>query len=138
MSFLLDTNVLSEWQRPAGDPGVKAWMTATPDDLLFISVLAVGEIRRGAELLRRRDPTRATTYDRWLAQLQLDYGDHVLPITARIADAWGRMGVPNPLPIVDGLMAATARIHGLTIVTRNVGHFESAGVPVLNPFSVRS
>jgi toxin FitB len=138
MSFLLDTNVVSEVQRPHGDPGVKAWLASVPADSLYVSVLVVGEIRRGIERLRRRDPPQATIYEAWLTTLRLDYADRIIPITAEIAEEWGRLSVPDPVPTADGLMAATAKVHCLTLVTRNTPDFVRTGVPLLNPFALGS
>ncbi len=134
MSFLLDTNVISEARRPQGHPGARAWLASVPTDALFVSVLVVGEIRRGIERLRPRDPSQAAIYEGWLTALRRSYADRVLPITTEIAEEWGQMNVPDPLPTVDGLMAATAKIHGLTLVTRNTRDFVRTRVPLLNPF----
>jgi toxin FitB len=135
MSFLLDTNVVSEIRKQAPDPGVVSWFTSVTADRLFLSVLVVGEIRQGVERLARRDPIQAEIFERWLSQLIDGYGDRLIPITDRIAQAWGRLNVPDPVPVVDGLMAATALVHDWTLVTRNVGDVRSTGVRVLNPFS---
>ncbi len=136
VSFLLDTNVLSEARRPRGDAKVKAWLASVPADNLYLSVLVVGEIRGGIERLRRRDPAQADAYEGWLATLRRDYADRLLPVTAEVAEEWGRMNVPDPLPVVDGLMAATAKAKGLTLVTRNTADIERSGVRILNPFEV--
>jgi predicted nucleic acid-binding protein len=87
------------------------------------------------ERLRRRDPNQAKLFERWLATLRRDHGDRVLSITSAIAEEWGRLNAPDPLPVVDGLLAATARVHDLTLVTRNTAHVERTGVKLLNPFS---
>ncbi len=134
MTFLLDTNVLFEARRRDPDEGVRRWFASTPGRDLFLSVLVVGEIRQGVERLRRRDPAQAEGLDRWLTRLRRDYGDRVLPVTAAVAEVWGRLNVPDPLPAVDGLLAATAEVHGLTLVTRNTADVARTGVPVLNPF----
>lgn len=135
MSFLLDTNVVSEIRKQIPDAGVASWFAAVPADRLFLSVLVVGEIRHGIERLARRDPAQAEIYERWLSQLVGGYGDRVIPITERIAQAWGRLNYPDPVPVVDGLMAATALVHDWTLVTRNVNDVTSTGVRLLNPFS---
>ena len=120
MSYLLDTNVVSEIRKKAPDPGVSAWFASVPDDELFLSVLVVGEIRQGIERLARRDLAQAEIFEQWLSRLVHAYGDRIVPITARVAEAWGRLNVPDPVPVVDGLMAATALVHDWTLVTRNV------------------
>lgn len=136
VSFLLDTNVISEARRPRGDANVKAWLASVPADNLYLSVLVVGEIRGGIERLRRRDPVQADAYEGWLATLRRDYADRLLPVTAEVADEWGRMNVSDPVPVVDGLMAATAKVKCLTLVTRNTADIERSGVRILNPFEV--
>lgn len=134
MSYLLDTNVLSEARRPRGNPHVKDWVAGVPGRDLYLSVLVVGEIRQGVERLRRRDPGRAEAFERWLGRLRDDYADRILGISIAVAEEWGRLNVPDPLPAVDALLAATARVHGLTLVTRNVADAARTGVRVLNPF----
>jgi toxin FitB len=100
------------------------------------SVLVLAEIRRGIELKRRNDPQQAKSLDRWFSQMRTRLGDRVLPIDEPIAEAWALLGIPNPLPLIDGLLAATAKVHGLTFVTRNVVDISVAGVSFLDPFSV--
>lgn len=135
MSFLLDTNVVSEIRKQAPDPGVAKWFASVPADRLFLSVLVVGEIRQGIERLARRDPAQAEIFEHWLSELIGRYGNRLVPITERIAQAWGRLNVPDPVQVVDGLMAATALVHDWTLVTRNVSDVRSTGVRLLNPFS---
>ncbi|MEV1118585.1 type II toxin-antitoxin system VapC family toxin [Actinosynnema sp. NPDC049800] len=135
MSFLLDTNVVSEIRKKTPDPGVSAWFAAVPASDLFLSVLVVGEIRQGIDRLARRDPAQAGVFERWLGQLVDVYGDRIVPVTADVAEAWGRLNVPDPLPVVDGLLAATALVHGWTLVTRNVDDVTSTGARLLNPFT---
>jgi predicted nucleic acid-binding protein len=99
------------------------------------SVVVLAEIRRGIELKRRRDPEQAKSLDRWYSHMRTRLGDRVLPIDEPIAEAWARLGVANPLPLIDGLLAATAKVHGLTLVTRNIAGIAQASVPCLDPFS---
>jgi toxin FitB len=135
VSFLLDTDVVSEIRKKAPDRGVATWFASVPADKLFLSVLVVGEIRQGIARLVRRDPAQAEIFERWLSQLVDGYGDRIVPITVRIAEAWGRLNVPDPVPVVDGLLAATALVHEWTLVTRNVNDVASTGVRLLDPFA---
>ncbi len=135
MSFLLDTNVISELRKDMNcNPKVLSWMQANLDVGYFLSVMTLGEIRNGIELLRRKDAAKADSIEQWLNQIWVDYADAILPVTQEIADRWGRLNCPNTLPTTDSLIAATAIVHGLTVVTRNVGDFTRSGVTVLNPF----
>jgi predicted nucleic acid-binding protein len=137
MSYLLDTNVLSELRKPRPDTNVKAWFGSVRGADLHLSVLVIGEIRQGVERLRRRDPVRAVPYDAWLGTLQREYADRVLPITSAVAEAWGRLNAGDPISVVDGLMAATAVTHGLTFVTRNMAGVVGRGIDCLNPWDDR-
>jgi predicted nucleic acid-binding protein len=134
LRYLLDTNVLSEVRRPRGDAGVKRWISSVPTEDLYLSVLTLGEVRRGIGLLSRRDPAQADVYEAWLITVLRDYADRVLPVDAEAAEEWGRMNVPDPISIVDGLMAATARVRNMTFVTRNKADVARTGVRLLNPF----
>ncbi len=134
--ILLDTNVVSELRKgDRADTNVRAWLSSTDSDALFLSVLVVGELRRGIELVRRRDSASATALDRWLTSVVRDYDDRILEVTADVAEAWAHMNVPDPLPVIDSLLAATAHVHGLTVATRNTKDIARTGVPVINPFS---
>lgn len=132
--YLVDTNILSEFRRKRPDSGVRSWFAQTDDTLLHLSVITLGEIKRGTERLRLHDPAQAIHLDRWLTALQTHYADRILSIDAAIALHWGNLGVRQPLSVADGLIAATALANGLILVTRNVVDFEPHGVPVLNPF----
>jgi toxin FitB len=138
VSFLLDTNVVSEIRKQSPDAGVANWFASVPADELFLSVLVVGEIRQGIERLARRDPAQAEIFERWLSQLVDSYGDRLVPITERIAQVWGRLNVPDPVPVVDGLMAATALVNDWILVTRNVNDVRSTGVRLHDPFAGES
>jgi hypothetical protein len=110
-------------------------MSGTRPDEAFLSVVTLGEIRRGIELHRTKDAKTASALDRWLVGLEAHYAERILPITTAVADRWGRLCLKQPLPVSDGLIAATGIEHRLTLVTRNVSDFERSGVSILNPFS---
>lgn len=136
MSYLLDTNVISELRKgDRANPSVASWFVGVADEEIFLSVLTIGEIRRGVESVRRRDPDSAAALDSWLTRLSEAHRDRIVPIDHRIAEEWGRMNVPDPLSVVDGLLAATARILGLTLVTRNASDVKGTGIELLDPFS---
>jgi predicted nucleic acid-binding protein len=137
LSYLVDTNVISELRKgPRCDPQVARWFEAISDDDVFLSALVVGEIRRGIERIRRRDAKSARVLNAWLRKLVASHRDRILPVDETVAEEWGRLSVPDPVPVVDGLMAATARVHGLTLATRNVRDVARTGVPCVNPFEV--
>jgi predicted nucleic acid-binding protein len=133
--FLLDTNVVSELRKgERANARVLTWLEPLDGRDLFLSVLVAGELRQGVERLRLRDAVQAETLDRWLRRLVEDYASRLLPVDERVAELWGRLNVPDPMPAVDGLLAATAIVHDLTLVTRNVKHVERSGARLLNPF----
>lgn len=139
MSYLLDTNVISDLRKgERAHANVRAWFGELADEEIYLSVLTIGEIRRGVESVRRRDPDSAAALDSWVARLSEAHRDRILPIDRAIAEEWGRMNVPDPLPVVDGLLAATAKVSGLIFATRNIADVESAGVELLDPFSLPS
>jgi predicted nucleic acid-binding protein len=135
MAYLLDTCVISELRKAGCNPGVSAWISSIEPDEVSLSVITIGEIRRGIELHRSKDPKAAGSLERWLLGLESHYAERVLPVTAAVADRWGRLSLHQPLPVSDGLIAATALEHKLTVVTRNVADYQRSGVNVLNPFS---
>lgn len=138
MSLLLDTNVISELRKGArANANVRSWFDAVPEDALYVSVLVVGELRQGVERARRRDPEAALHLERWLAKLVERYEARILPVDSTIAELWGRLNVPDPLPIIDGLLAATALVNDMALVTRNVADVARSGVRVVNPFDSR-
>lgn len=135
MGFLIDTNVLSEMRKQArANANVLQWTERNRTSELFLSVLVIGEIQRGIESVRPRDPSRAGSLDVWLADVVDSFGPRILPITLEIAVLWGRLSVPDRLPDVDGLLAATAIVHNLILVTRNTRDVARTGVKLLNPF----
>ena len=136
MSYLVDTNVLSEIRKgKACNASVRRWWATVMADEVYLSVLILGEIRRGIERRRRNDPVQANVLGAWLTRLETVYTDRILNVDASVADLWGRLQVPNPLPVVDGLLAATALVHDLTLVTRNVGDVSTTGVRIVDPFA---
>ncbi|MEN9758011.1 MAG: hypothetical protein RL755_2198 [Pseudomonadota bacterium] len=133
MGYLIDTNILSELRKDKkANAGVRDWYAQIDGNSLYVSVLTLGEIRQGIESLRRRDVIAAESLHSWLKKLEIG---KVLAITPEIADCWGRINVPDKLPVIDGYLAATALVHNLTLVTRNVKDVERSGVKLLNPFN---
>jgi len=135
LNYLIDTNVISEIRkRDRCNPRVAAWYASVDEKSIFLSVLVLGEIRRGIERLRPTDPAQARALEAWLNQVIKLFGDRILPVDQAVADAWGRMGAPRPLPTIDSLLAATAKVNGMTLVTRNAPDVAGVSVSVLNPF----
>ena len=133
---LLDTNVVSESRkRERCDENVTTWYASIPDGDLFLSVLTLGEIRKGIVLVRDRDPGQAEALESWLTFVKQNYEGRILPIDADISDAWGQMNYVRNVPVVDGLLAATAKVHNLTLVTRNIQHMQGLGASLLDPFA---
>lgn len=136
MSYLLDTNVVSELRKRQPDANLVGWLRSAPADGLYLSVIVVGEIRRGVEkLIRRGDTRQADRLDTWLAELRHHFEDRILPVTVEIADEWGRLTARHRIPFVDGVLAATAVTRKWTLVTRNVADVAPTGVAVINPFT---
>ncbi|WP_067471287.1 type II toxin-antitoxin system VapC family toxin [Nocardia amamiensis] len=134
MAFLLDTNIISELRKKNANENVIAWYDGVQSHQLHLSAITVGEIRLGIERLRGRDTAQAEVLERWLGTLRTTYRDRIAPVDEDVAEEWGRMNAPNTIPVLDGLLAATASVHGWTFVTRNVADVARTGVAVLNPF----
>jgi toxin FitB len=134
VNYLLDTNVVSELRKRDPDPHVLAWYATVTSAELFLSVLSIGEIRLGIQRLRRKDEPQAVLLEQWLRGLHAAYRDHLVDVDADVAEEWGRLNVPDPLPVIDGLLAASAKVRGWTLVTRNVADLQRSGVALLNPF----
>ena len=136
MPFLLDTNVLSEGRKPAGDPKVVTWLSSTPLADQYISVLTVGEIGRGIARLRRRgDDRQAEVYREWLRTVVATFGRRIAPVTVDVASIWGELDPGHIPPTVDALIGATAKARDWTLVTRNTRDFRNIGVKMVNPFT---
>lgn len=136
MTWLVDTNVISEIRKgPRCHPAVAAWWAGVDDRGLFLSALTLGEIRKGVEGVRPRDPAKAALLEAWLGEVAAAFGPRVLGVDAAVAEAWGRMAAARSVPVVDALLVATASVHGLVLVTRDSTDVEGLGVPVLNPFA---
>lgn len=135
MTYLLDTNIVSELTRSTPDPTARARLRELDQDQCYLSVVVLGELRRGVELKRRRDPHQAAVLDSRLAIIEDVYRSRIVPVDHEVADRWGRLMVPDPMPAFDTLLAATALVHDWTVVTRNVKDFQRTGVRLLNPFS---
>lgn len=132
-AYLLDTNVVSELRKPRPHGGVLAWLQAVDDKDLFLSAVTIGEIQAGIELTREQDPAKAAENETWLAEVAASYA--VLPMDAAAFRVWARlMHRRSDTLIEDAMIAATAQVHGLSVVTRNVANFKAFGVPVLDPF----
>ena len=137
--FLLDTNVISELVKPTPDAKVVAWVEQTGENLLFLSVLTLGEIRKGIAAVRSE--TRRSRLESWLeTELRARFAGRILPVDEAVADRWGSLSamaaaVGKPVPVVDGLLAATALHHNLTFVTRNTSDVAGTGVGSLNLWS---
>jgi predicted nucleic acid-binding protein len=137
VSYLIDTNIISEVRKGARcDPHVSAWYASIADEDLFLSTLVLGEIRKGVELARSRDPDKTASLEPWLRQVETAFGTRVLGIDNAVSDQWGRMSAIRPIPVIDGLLAATAVTNGLTLVTRNDRDIAGLGATVLNSFRI--
>jgi toxin FitB len=133
--LLLDTNVVSEMRKGEQANGhFQRWMSHARDQEAYLSVLVVGELWRGIEGRRRRDPRAGDSLERWVINLLRQFEDRILPVSEAIAKCWGSLSAPDRLPVVDGLLAATAIVHDLVLVTRNTQDVARTGVRLLNPF----
>lgn len=136
MRYLIDTNILSELRKGArADGAVRRWFADSSRCDLYLSVLTLGEIRSGIERIRVRDLAAAEALESWLCRVTTEYSDRILPVDEAVAEAWGRFHPGRPVPVVDGLLAATGVVHDLVLVTRNDSDVRSTGVRWLNPFA---
>jgi len=135
VAYLLDTNVSSETRKKKADPGVMAFLEAADSSSLYLSVLTLGELRKGVAGKRRTDPAAARSLAAWVEGLEIGYADRILGIETAVARLWGDWSADRPRPVIDTLLAATAVVHGLTLVTRNTRHVKGLPVKVVNPWS---
>lgn len=137
--YLIDTDVISELRKGArANAGVRAFFSdlAGDDAPHYLSVVTIGELRRGVEKIRHRgDVEQADLLEGWLLRVCADYAEAIVPLDEDMAQAWGRLRVPHPENPLDKQIAATALVHDLTVVTRNTAHFAGTGVRLMNPFS---
>jgi toxin FitB len=134
VTFLLDTNVISELRRKRPDARVVSWLKRAEPAALFISVLTLGEIAKGAAQFAERDRAQAEILYRWLALVRTNYADRTIAVDADVSEVWGRIAAKRPMPVIDGLLAATALVRTLTLVTRNARDFADVGIRVFNPW----
>tara|TARA_R110002049_G_scaffold287954_1_gene470234 strand:+ start:566 stop:982 length:417 start_codon:yes stop_codon:yes gene_type:complete len=135
MAYLIDTNVLSELRKGAKtNRSVRSWADNHRHIRQCVSVISLGEIRRGIELLRKKAPRRCPAFEQWLSALHEGYGDDILPINEEVSDCWGKLMAIRTFPAIDAYLAATALVYGLTVVTRNTSDFAGTGVGLVNPW----
>ena len=133
---MCDTNIIAELRkRQRANAGVLRWFESVEEEAaLRVSVLTLGEIRKGIERVRRSEPAKCRMLEGWLEELESTYSDSILPVSSQVADQWGRWSALRPLPVIDALLAATAKIHGITLVTRNTKDLAGLDCELLNPF----
>jgi toxin FitB len=135
VNYLIDTNIISEVRKGNGcDPHVAAWYGLIEDESVYLSVLVLGEIRKGIERARLNDSAKASGLEKWIVTLSRSFADRILPIDQAVAEEWGRMGAKRSVSTIDALLAATAKVHGMTLATRNVDDVVDLGAKVVNPF----
>ncbi|HEX9198702.1 MAG TPA: type II toxin-antitoxin system VapC family toxin [Acidobacteriaceae bacterium] len=135
VQYLLDTNILSETRKKIADEKVLAFVADTDPSTLYVSVLTLGELRKGVAQKHLTDPAAAKSISAWIDGLEFGFAELILGIDATTARLWGELSAQRPRPVVDTLLAATAMAHGLTFVTRNTNDVEDIDVRLLNPFA---
>ena len=138
MKYLIDTNIISEVRKGKRcDANVARWYEKIEDASLYLSVLVIGKIRKGIEKIRFKDAVQANAIENWLVAVDKAFGERILPVDRAVANEWGRLNASRPLPVIDGLLAATAKIHRMTLVTRNTADIDDLGVHIFDPFEPR-
>jgi predicted nucleic acid-binding protein len=139
VNYLIDTNIISEVRKGAKcDSNVASWYGSFDDADIYLSVLVLGEIRKGVERVRSGNPAQARALEKWLTTVVGSFAERILPIDQAVADEWGRMDAKRPVSTVDALLAATAKVHGMTLATRNVSDVADLGASFVNPFERRA
>lgn len=132
--YLIDTNTFSDAHKGVAEP--RRWLASVDPETIYISVITIGEIERGIELIRTSRPSKARELEVWLEAMRNEDSDRILPVTEHVALEWGRLSARRRRGEADGLILATAKVHGLTVATRNVADFADAEVPILDPWSL--
>ena len=138
MNYLIDTNIISEVRKGRRcNSNVASWYKSIDDASLYLSVLVMGEIRTGIEKIRSKDNAQAVALENWLVAVDKAFGERILTVDRAVASEWGRLNASRPLPVIDSLLAATAKVHRMTLVTRNTSDIANLNVQILNPFELR-
>lgn len=135
MNYLIDTNIISEIRKGRRcNPNVASWYERISDDSLYLSVLVLGEIRKGVERMRGRDPAQSRALENWLLAVTQAFSDRILTVDRAVSDEWGRLNAARPVPVIDCLLAATSKVHRMTLVTRNTADLAGLDIDLLDPF----
>jgi toxin FitB len=132
--YLLDTNIISETRKTRPHPTVLAFLASAPSGSLYLSVLTLGELRKGVAMRKAADPVTARALAAWVDGLEVSFSDRILPVDTATGRLWGELSARRSMPVVDTLLAATALVHKLVLVTRNTADVQDTGVEMLNPW----
>jgi toxin FitB len=135
VNYLIDTNIISEVRKgDRCDRHVAVWYASVDDLAVYLSILVLGEIRKGIERARPNAPAQAQALETWLATIRDSFADRILPVDQSVAEEWGRMTAKRSVPVIDALLAATAKVHRMTLATRNFSDVAGLGADIVNPF----